>query len=57
MASYDLLRSMVTNQIAFDQQGKYWLSATGGQGAPPKTTFAPLKFSKNNRKNNRNNSL
>ena len=35
----------------------FWLSATGGQGAPPKTTFAPLKFSKNNRKNNRNNIL
>ena len=34
-----------------------WLSATGGQGMPPKTTSAPLKFSKNNRKNNRNNSL
>ena len=30
-------------------------TATGGR-APPKTAFAPLKFSKNNRKNNRNNS-
>ena len=24
----------------------YWLSATGGQGTSPKTTFSPLKFSK-----------
>ena len=30
----------------------------GGQGAPPsKTIFVPLKFSKNNRNNNRDNSL
>ena len=40
VAGYDSL-----NSTSFSING-FWLSVTGGEGAPPKTTFAPLIFSK-----------
>ena len=55
-----LLFKTYTLEFEFDRHLEHMVLAfcyRGAEGRPPKTTFAPLKVFKNNRKNNGNNSL